>query len=349
MSHKLLPITAVLLVPVGLLALVFSLLLLGGTPAQATCNPGQDSTVTVGAGELPQDPVNGYSGEQLTNAAHILRAGADLQLNVRDQTIGVMTAMGESGLRVLDHGDAVGPDSRGLFQQRANGAWGSYEHRMDPPYVSATNFFQALAQLHGRDALEPTMVAHRVQRNADPFHYERYWDDAVAVVEALTGTDIGLSLGAGGQVCTVGSTVPGTVSPEGWAVPGDGPITSVYGLRVDPVTGSFTRLHAGVDFQAGGCGGPIWAAQDGTVIAVFTDQHGGWTLDVDHGGVMTRYKHMYANGILVAVGDQVQAGQQIARTGSSGWSTGCHLHFEIHVDGSPVNPHQFLADLGISL
>ena len=120
-------------------------------------------------------------------------------------------------------------------------------------------------------------------------------------------------------------------------------------MRTDPVTGAFTRLHSGIDFQAGGCGGPIWAAQTGTVIGVFTDQYGGWTLDVDHDGVITRYKHMYVSGVLVAVGDQVEAGQQIARTGNSGWSTGCHLHFEIHVDGLPVNPREFLAELGITL
>lgn len=348
MSSKLLPIAGIVLIPAGLLALVLSLLLLGGSSAEATCNPGQDSTVTIGADDVPTGEVNGYSGEQLINAAHILRAGADLGMSVRDQTIGVMTAMGESSLHVLDHGDAAGPDSRGLFQQRDNGAWGSYEDRMDP-YVSATNFFEAMIQLHGRDSLEPTMVAHRVQRNADPFHYERYWDDAVAVVEALSGTDTGLNLGAGGVVCTAEGTVTGTVSPEGWAVPAEGPITSGYGMRTDPVTGAFTRLHAGLDFQAGGCGGPIWAAQTGTVIGVFTDQYGGWTLDVDHGGVITRYKHMYASGILVAVGDQVEAGQQIARTGNSGWSTGCHLHFEIHVDGLPVNPREFLAELGITL
>ena len=348
MSQKLMPLAALALVPAGLLALVLSLLLLGSSEAEATCNPGDDTTITVGEDSVPAGPINGYSGDQLINAAHVLRAGADLNLSVRDQTIGVMTAMGESGLLVLDHGDAAGPDSRGLFQQRDNGAWGSYEDRMDP-YISATNFFQAMIQLRGRDSLEPTTVAHRVQRNADPFHYERYWDDAVAVVEALSGADTGLVPGAGGQVCAGAPTVAGAVNAEGWALPADGPITSEYGMRVDPVTGDFIRLHAGIDFQAGGCDGPIWAAQNGTVIDIFTDQHGGWTLDVDHGGVMTRYKHMYANGVLVSVGDQVEAGEQIARTGSSGWSTGCHLHFEIHLDGSPVNPQQFLADLGITL
>ncbi|WP_367183090.1 hypothetical protein [uncultured Cellulomonas sp.] len=131
-------------------------------------------------------PVGGYSGAQLDNAAAILAAGARLGLSLRDQTIGVMTAMGESSLKVLDHGDKAGPDSRGLFQQRDNGAWGTLAQRMDPT-ASATSFFTALQRVGDRDAMSPTQVAHAVQRNADPHHYTRYWDDAVAVVSRLTG------------------------------------------------------------------------------------------------------------------------------------------------------------------
>jgi surface antigen len=95
-----------------------------------------------------------------------------------------MTAMGESGLRVLDYGDGPGPDSRGLFQQRDNGAWGTYPDRMNPT-TSATNFFNALQKVSGWEQLEPTTAAHRVQRNADPFHYQSYWAAAVEVVAAL--------------------------------------------------------------------------------------------------------------------------------------------------------------------
>ena len=64
---------------------------------------------------------------------------------------------------------------------------------------------------------------------------------------------------------------------------------------------------------------------------------------------MTRYKHMWASGVLVSTGDRVVAGQQIGRVGSSGWSTGPHLHFEVHVNGSPVDPEQFMSEVGITL
>ncbi len=87
---------------------------------------------------------------------------------------------------MLDHGDTAGPDSRGLFQQRDNGAWGTYAERMDPT-ASARSFFRALERVDGRDAMTPTLVAHAVQRNADPNHYTRYWDDAVGLVARLRG------------------------------------------------------------------------------------------------------------------------------------------------------------------
>lgn len=85
--------------------------------------------------------VEGFSAEQIKNAAAIIQAGASLGMSKRDQIIGVATAIAESSLKVIDYGDAAGPDSRGLFQQRANGAWGSYADRMDP-IKSATMFLR---------------------------------------------------------------------------------------------------------------------------------------------------------------------------------------------------------------
>ncbi|MBX9245954.1 hypothetical protein ICW40_14185 [Actinotalea ferrariae] len=136
------------------------------------------------SGALPDVP--GFTAEQVGNAAAVAEAGRGMGLSLRDQAIGVMTAIGESSLRVLDHGDTAGPDSRGLFQQRDNGAWGTLAQRMDPT-ASAQSFFRALQRVEGRDAMAPTAVAHAVQRNADPDHYARYWDDAVRLVSRLTG------------------------------------------------------------------------------------------------------------------------------------------------------------------
>jgi hypothetical protein len=167
------------------IVLVLSIILFGGDSQAAAdvCSPSGGS-VGVDESKLPKVAVAGYQGEQLKNAALVINAGKALGLSARGQTIGVMTAMGESGLRILDHGDGPGPDSRGLFQQRDNGAWGSYQDRMNP-MTSATNFFKALQKVSGWEQLEPTTAAHRVQRNADPFHYQSFWPEAVEVVAAL--------------------------------------------------------------------------------------------------------------------------------------------------------------------
>lgn len=176
---------ALLTAPVLIAGLLVGFTMVGSAVA---CAPA--AAAGVDPGNVPRGPIAGYGHQQLVNAAWIMKAAADLDLSLRDQRIGVMTAMGESGLRVLNHGDAAGPDSRGLFQQRANGAWGSLQDRTDP-YISATNFFKALKTLSDRDTMQPTLVAHKVQRNADPYYYVRFWRPAIAVVAAITGAGNG--------------------------------------------------------------------------------------------------------------------------------------------------------------
>lgn len=142
------------------------------------------SAVLVGTISVPAGPIAGYCQDRLINAAQIIRAARSLGIGPHTQAIGVMTAIGESGLRVLDYGDAAGADSRGLFQQRDNGAWGSLADRMDP-YTSASNFFTQLVQKPGWKNLTPGEAAHAVQVNADPLHYDPYWARAETIVAAL--------------------------------------------------------------------------------------------------------------------------------------------------------------------
>lgn len=343
---------ALITIPALLFTFVFGILILSGSTTDG-CNPtgGADRGVTVDPKSVPNITIGGYGHAQLVNAAYIISAGAALDLGLRDQTIAVMTAMGESGLRVLNYGDRAGPDSRGLFQQR-NG-WGSLADRMDP-FKSATLFYKAMMRAVPEDqraSLAPTIVAHRTQINADPYHYEPFWDTAVVVVQQLSGKTTALKEGTGGQVCSTGDTVPGELGKDGWARPGSGPVNSEFGPRGTVCTpaGCFNSFHTGLDLEAGGCGGPIWAAHDGTVSNIYQDSLGNWVLVVDHGSnVATQYLHMYRDGILVKIGQKVRAGKQIARTGSSGNSTGCHLHFEVVVRGKQINPRPFLADVGIT-
>ena len=336
---------ALLLAPVAVAGgLIAGVLLLSESDdhLQATACNGVAGSLTVQA--VPVGAVAGYTGEQLANAATIVRAGQALGVDARGQAIGVMTAMGESSLVAVDHGDAVGPDSRGLFQQRANGAWGSYADRMDPA-TSATSFFRALLEVPGWQTLPPTIAAHRTQHNADPYHYARWWDRALEVVAALAGgTVAGLAPGTGSLPCTGASPLGPVVG--GWTIPAAGRLSSGFGLRGNP-TGEGAQHHAGLDFAAA-CDTPIVAAGAGVVVRSGAASGYGNLVVVDHGGgVVTRYAHMETEDLTVVVGQPVAAGQQVARVGSTGDSTGCHLHFEVLLDGVATDPLPFLAERGI--
>ena len=92
------------------------------------------------------------------------------------------------------------------------------------------------------------------------------------------------------------------------------------------------------------CDAAIRAPSKGRVVYAGPMGGYGHLIAVDHGqGTTTRYGHMYGNGLLARVGDEVQAGQQIAKVGNDGESSGCHLHFEVRVDDQPIDPQKWIA------
>ncbi|WDK03519.1 M23 family metallopeptidase [Xanthomonas campestris] len=118
-------------------------------------------------------------------------------------------------------------------------------------------------------------------------------------------------------------------------------ITSGFGGRADPFDGG-SAFHKGVDFHAN-VGDPVMSVADGVVS--YAGVRGGYgnVVEVDHGnGYVTRYAHN--SRLVVKVGDLVRAGQRVAKAGSSGRSTGAHVHFEVWADGRVVNPRKFLGD-----
>lgn len=132
-----------------------------------------------------------------------------------------------------------------------------------------------------------------------------------------------------------------------WPYPGDYTVYSPYGMRYHPVY-HYDKMHWGVDL-GGTYGNPIVAAADGTVIKVEEPVEGQNTGSVnygnycviDHGnGITTCYAH--CRDVYVSVGDKVTAGQTIAECGSTGTSTGPHLHFEVRVNGSKVDPVPYI-------
>ena len=121
-----------------------------------------------------------------------------------------------------------------------------------------------------------------------------------------------------------------------WPVPSSYRITSSFGMRKHPILRK-NKMHTGVDIGADK-GASIVAANSGTVIMAHYDKNGyGNMVVIDHGGgITTLYAH--ASKLLVKVGDKVKSGQTIAKVGSTGLSTGNHLHFEVRVNGEPKDP-----------
>src|SRR5690606_8104908 len=123
-------------------------------------------------------------------------------------------------------------------------------------------------------------------------------------------------------------------------LPSTGAITSQFGTRRDYNGGSLNTFHSGTDF-GGGPGSPVPAPAAGVVVLTESLPVRGNATVIDHGwGVFTGYWHQ--TEILVAVGDVVQAGQKIGTIGSTGRSTGPHLHWEMWVGGNQVNPMQWV-------
>lgn len=190
----------------GILAVpLFLVVVLGGGAECSTS--GSAASAQAAQAALPEAGTDGLAGlsndpavraEQLANAVLIINAAQGANLPLKAQSIGVMTAMGESSLINLDHGDegdgVTNPDgtatcSLGLFQQQWCLGWGTRDQVTDPTYA-AGKFYQGLAKVEGWQNLEPSIAAHRVQRNADPWHYEKYWTSATAIVTALTGVTL---------------------------------------------------------------------------------------------------------------------------------------------------------------
>ena len=326
-------------------------------PAAANCAV---STGTVHLGPVPDSlTVTTANGEtftlnrqQLTHAATIIAVGNSTDGVGRPGIkIALMAALTESTLRMLSNtgtypesanypndGNGSDHDSLGLFQMRPQSGWGSVAELMDPTY-QARAFFggptgpnypspRGLLDIPGWQQMDPGEAAQAVEVSAYPDRYRNYAPVADTILTTLT-TSGTAPAGAGGPVISSSRVV--FPLPEGtWVA------TSPFGMRVHPITGEY-KLHTGADFGAAD-GTPILAAADGTVtVAEFTGGYGGLIViehTIDGQKIATAYAHMWQHGIHVKAGDQVRAGQHIGDVGSSGYSTGAHLHFEVRQGGT---------------
>ncbi|ACZ29859.1 Peptidase M23 [Xylanimonas cellulosilytica DSM 15894] len=300
---------------------------------------------------------------ELEHAATIITVGNAIDGVGRNGiVIALMAALTESRLRMLANtstypetaalphdGDGSDHDSIGLFQMRPLAGWGTPAELMDSTY-QARAFFggptgpnhgspRGLLDITGWRSLPKGATAQAVEVSAYPDRYAAFEPVAGAILDALTAPSA-----AGGALAETTAVV--FPLPSGTWTP-----TSDFGMRVNPVTGIRT-LHAGADYAAAS-GTPILAAADGRVLAAGPRGGLGNHIEIEHTingtTVVTIYGHIRDGGIHVAVGNTVRAGQQIGEVGSTGRSTGPHLHFEVHPDGTPgapIDPVPWLAAAG---
>lgn len=267
------------------------------------------------------EPVAGYKGDQLANAAEIMGAATKLGLDVRAQTIGVMTAMGESSLRNITYGDwetsgVRNPDgsrttSIGLFQQQDS--WGTAAERTTPA-TAARLFFERLVKVTGWENMTPSAVAHAVQINANPNHYTKWYEAAAEVVNALTTS----GLASATITCAGGADYPpATGNPPGkWGGYDNGriPVNTLqpipwearYSLRAD-ATAALVAMNTAFRAQFGydlpindgyrDYEGQVRAkAQYGGEAATPGTSNHGWALAIDVGD-RSHYRLGYSHPI----------------------------------------------------
>ena len=299
--------------------------------------------------------------EQVRNAAIIVRVGQEMKVPPRGWVIAVATAMQESRLRNLPNlGKRNDHDSVGLFQQRPSKGWGTVEQIMNPEYASR-KFYEKLLQVAGWQSMSLTVAAQRVQRSAYPDAYAKHEEFASTVVNSLTGG----AARAVGNLTELRCVTVGEISASGWTAPIKGTVGSGFRTASRPT-------HQGVDLMAPK-GTVVRAASGGRVIKVRCnaisgngsnwgcDRDGspairgcGWYVDILHArGMITRYCHMVKRPSVV-VGQAVSPGQEIGFSGSTGHSSGPHLHFETHINhdsssNGAIDPVQFMQEMGAPL
>jgi murein DD-endopeptidase MepM/ murein hydrolase activator NlpD len=364
---RVLPVVTALTAVTALLCCVggagaFMLTSLGGDQEQ-----GRPAGLGAGCGEgglvkltdrMPR--IDPYGPAQLQNAAAIISVGMQLKVPPRGWVIAVATAMQESALTNLgDLGDRNDHDSVGLFQQRPSQGWGTVAQLRDPAYT-ARRFYQKLLTVPQWQTRPLTDVAQRVQVSAFPDAYAKHEPLATEIVNALANG----AARAAGAARSLRCAAVGEIAASGWTVPvSSGRISSNFEAPDRPG-------HHGIDIAAPK-GTEIRVAATGRVLVVRCqpDNSGrqdcdvdgyqgkggcGWYVDVLHAGdIITRYCHMLQHP-RVSTGQLVRAGTVIGLVGTSGDSSGPHLHFEVHEHGDrgpagAINPMGFMARRGAAL
>ncbi|WP_040336885.1 M23 family metallopeptidase [Candidatus Blastococcus massiliensis] len=353
-------VLTLLLIPLAVLAAPAA----STAAASAACSIGGTGATVAG---IELDAV------QMGHARTIADVAAARGLDAYAATVALATAYQESRIRMLANDgssheltgeqaavtatslqyphDGLGSDhdSVNTFQQRWLAGWGTVAELMDPVYA-AEAFYRRLVEVPDWQTVPLTQAAQAVQISAAGDAYARWAQLARELTAMLWPAAQATAADPGGTVAGVCPDLP--VPAGSWIRPTAGSVTSGYGPRGG-------ALHAGVDI-AGPRDTPVYAAADGTVVtaactSAYCDRDGSLSLagygnlvELDHGGgVTTRYAHLSA--YTATAGQRVSAGALLGFQGSTGNSTGVHLHLEVRLDGASVDPVPWLADRGVDL
>ena len=182
---------------------------------------------------------------------------------------------------------------------------------------------QRQAALDAKELVLSRIRSDKARLQATIEQYQRAEDNLESILSAGSSTS-GPSPVGGGQLL--------------W--PAAGSVVSPYGMRIHPIFG-YARMHSGIDIGAS-YGAPVIASDSGTVAYVGVQSGYGNVIAIDYGnGLATTYNHL--SSFLVSTGQSVGRGSTIGAVGCTGWCTGPHLHFEVRINGSPVDPMPYLS------
>lgn len=230
-----------------------------------------------------------------------------------------------------------GSDSAGVFQERPSQGWGTREQVLDVTYASNKWFDTLHRNVTGDlDSMSMIDIAIAVENPSRVAYHSRWnWDK--------TGANLFAQVAAPGAANSCQTT--------GWQLPLAAKsyrISSDFGMRFDPVVHR-EQLHDGVDLAAAK-DTPVHSIHSGTVIFAGANGEFGNYVGLDNGsGVITGYAHLNSITVDLKKGDTVTVGEVVGYVGTTGGSTGNHLHFLLHLNGRPTDPVAFLNSNGISI
>ncbi len=260
---------------------------------------------------------------------------ADTVLRAR---IGTLTSLGERKAvqaNAQARVDAVEVEVADLRQQAADALAAAEQARAD----AAARRTELDGLLAAQQAATAQIAARKAEEETKLAAYEAEQAALAAELRRIAEEERRRAAEEARKAREAGRRVPAAASGNGsLSRPVDGYITSGFGYRIHPIYGT-RRLHAGTDFGSP-CGTPVRAAAPGSVVSAGWGGGYGNRIIVSHGsGMATTYNHLSRYAVR---GGSVSRGQVIGYVGTTGSSTGCHLHFEVRINGTPVNPMGYL-------